>query len=61
MKKEVLRIQGIQKSFDSQVEAAQVLKGIDFSVSEGEYVAISGPSGCGKSTLLNILGFIRYP
>lgn len=61
MKKEVLRVQAIQKSFDSQAEAAQVLKGIDFSISEGEYVAISGPSGCGKSTLLNILGLLDTP
>ncbi|WP_298771080.1 ABC transporter ATP-binding protein [uncultured Shewanella sp.] len=61
MKKEVLRVQAIQKSFDSQATAAQVLKGIDFSISEGEYVAISGPSGCGKSTLLNILGLLDTP
>ncbi|MCL1124663.1 ABC transporter ATP-binding protein [Shewanella surugensis] len=61
MKKEVLRIQGIQKSFDSQAKATQVLKGINFNVHEGEYVAISGPSGCGKSTLLNILGLLDTP
>ncbi|WP_299493952.1 ABC transporter ATP-binding protein [uncultured Shewanella sp.] len=61
MKKEVLRIQAIQKSFDSQAEAAQVLRGIHFNVHEGEYVAISGPSGCGKSTLLNILGLLDTP
>ena len=35
-----------------------VLKGIDFSVKEGEMVSIMGSSGSGKSTLLNILGML---
>ncbi len=45
---EVLRIEGIEKGFGS----AEVLRGIDLTVSEGEVVSIIGPSGSGKSTLL---------
>ncbi len=50
---------GLKKDFDGgQVHA---LRGMDFSILEGEFVAIVGPSGCGKTTLLQILGGFDEP
>jgi len=61
MKNQILKISNITKSFKSGDQNTQVLKGISFSIEEGEFVSISGPSGCGKSTLLNIMGILDTP
>ena len=50
---------GLKKEYDEgQVQA---LRGADFSIGEGEFVAVVGPSGCGKSTLLQMLGALDRP
>jgi putative ABC transport system ATP-binding protein len=54
----MIEIKDLHKSYHIGSNALHVLKGIDFSVAEGEMVAIMGSSGSGKSTLLNILGML---
>ncbi len=46
-----LKLESVEKRFG----AAQILKGIDLDVADGEFVAVLGPSGCGKSTLLRTI------
>ena len=53
-----LEIKNLKKSFGTQTNRTEVLKGIDFSVEKGEICVLLGPSGSGKSTLLNIIGGI---
>jgi lipoprotein-releasing system ATP-binding protein len=57
----MLRLEGIEKTFESGADRLQVLRGIDLTVGEGEIVAIIGPSGVGKSTLLHIMGALDTP
>jgi ABC-type nitrate/sulfonate/bicarbonate transport system ATPase subunit len=55
-----ITVRNVGKTFKTGRGGVQALEGIDFTVGEGEFVALVGPSGCGKSTLLNILtGFDR--
>ena len=54
---ELIRLEGIVKSFDDNV----VLNGIDLSVDENEFVTLLGPSGCGKTTTLRIIGGFETP
>ena len=55
-----LSVNDIRKTFATARGPLEVIRGIDFSVAEGEFVAVVGPSGCGKTTLLNIIaGFDR--
>ncbi|HEL0667964.1 TPA: ABC transporter ATP-binding protein [Streptococcus equi subsp. zooepidemicus] len=60
-KKELIQLKNIVKSYQNGDQELQVLKGVDLTVYEGEFVAIMGPSGSGKSTLMNIIGLLDRP
>ncbi len=55
---ELIKVQGLEKSYPYKGGRTFVLRQIGFTVEEGEFVTIMGPSGSGKSTLLAILGFL---
>lgn len=54
----MIEIKDLHKSYKTGANSLHVLKGINFSVKEGELVSIMGSSGSGKSTFLNILGML---
>jgi len=57
----MIHLSGIERTFLVGDEAVHALSNVDFTVRQGEYVAIMGPSGSGKSTLLNIIGLLDRP
>ncbi|MGI9005136.1 MAG: ABC transporter ATP-binding protein [Streptosporangiaceae bacterium] len=56
-----VRVQGVRRSFDSELAPVRALRGLDLAVGAGEFVAVMGPSGCGKSTLLQIIAGLDRP
>lgn len=58
---EILKCEGVRKTYGSGENQVAALDGIDLSVNKGEFVAILGASGSGKSTLLHILGSVDKP
>ena len=61
MSKNVIELQNIKRNFHVGGETVHALRGITFSIQEGEFVTIMGTSGSGKSTLLNTLGCLDTP
>jgi len=61
MAKTIIKIEDLKRSFVMGEETIHALKGVSFTIKEGEFVTIMGSSGSGKSSLLNILGCLDQP
>ena len=59
--KEIIRVEQLRREFIVGGERVKALRGVSFSIREGEFVTIMGTSGSGKSTLLNLLGCLDTP
>jgi putative ABC transport system ATP-binding protein len=57
----MITLKKLYKYYDNKFQRTFVLKDIDLTINEGEFVSIMGPSGAGKSTLLNIIGMLDEP
>ena len=52
----IIRVEDVHRNFVVGEETVRALRGVSFTIKEGEFVTIMGSSGSGKSTLLNLLG-----
>ena len=59
--KEIIKLENITRDFTVGDETVHALRGLSFTIYEGEFVTIMGSSGSGKSTLLNTLGCLDTP
>jgi putative ABC transport system ATP-binding protein len=57
----VLETVGLRKTYQSEGVPVRALRGVDVTITPGEFVAVMGPSGCGKSTLLNLAAGLDSP
>ncbi len=57
----LIELKGVTKVYGMGQAAMQALRGVDFRIEQGDFVAVMGPSGSGKSTCMNILGCLDTP
>lgn len=57
----IIELENVQKIYSMGDEKVYALKGISFSVEQGEFISIMGPSGSGKSTCMNMIGCLDTP
>ena len=58
---ELIKIQGVSKTFEIETGNLSALEAVSFEVLKGEFLCLIGPSGCGKSTLLRIIAGLMEP
>jgi NitT/TauT family transport system ATP-binding protein len=51
----------VHKSFEQKGQRVQVLRDVNFTIEEGEFICVIGPSGCGKSTLISLIAGLEFP
>lgn len=61
MKTPVIEVKNLVKNYKTEAGELEVLKNLNISIEEGDFVALMGPSGSGKSTFMNILGCLDKP
>ena len=61
MAKTVICLDNVKKTYDMGNTSVHALRGISFSIGQGEFVSIMGPSGSGKSTCMNMIGCLDRP
>jgi putative ABC transport system ATP-binding protein len=57
----MVELRGVTKFYTRGKQRVEVLRGIDLSIADGDFVALMGPSGSGKTTLLNLIGGLDQP
>jgi putative ABC transport system ATP-binding protein len=60
-RREIIKLDQLEKTYYLETLAVPVLRGINLSILEGEFIGIMGASGSGKTTMLNILGLLDVP
>lgn len=58
MSNEILRLENIEKYYSGSVDKLHIIRNLNLTVEEGEFISILGRSGSGKSTLLNVIGLL---
>ena len=57
----MLKVSDVHKTFETDGQPVEVLRGVSFEVAAGQALAVTGPSGSGKSTLLHLIGALDKP